>query len=182
MSRSIATRTGDDGTTSLLYGQRVPKDHPQIEAVGACDELNVGLGSAKALLGPGERPEAIRALLTTVQKNLVALMGEVACAESDAERYAASKFEKIGAPDIARLDAEVVALEARGLKFDGWATPGGSALAAAFDTARTIGRRAERRLTGLPADAGRTVRPELRQFVNRLSDLLWLLAREAEQP
>ena len=51
MSRSIATRTGDDGTTSLLYGQRVPKDHPQIEAVGIFDELNVALGAAKPHLG-----------------------------------------------------------------------------------------------------------------------------------
>ena len=182
MTRSIATRTGDDGTTSLLYGQRVPKDHPQIEAVGAFDELNVALGAVKAQLGPtdtGRDPE-IRALLTTVQKNLVALMGELACAEDDVARYTASKFEKISASDVRPLDTAVATLEARGLKFDGWATPGANARAAAFDTARTAARRAERRLTALPAH-GRSVRPELRQFVNRLSDLLWLFAREAEQ-
>src|SRR5882672_4636540 len=107
MSRSIATRTGDDGTTSLLYGQRVPKDHPQVEAVGACDELNVALGAAKPLLARGARGGATRALLTTVQKNLVALMGELACAESDAARYAKSKFEKVSAADVARLDTAV---------------------------------------------------------------------------
>lgn len=177
---SIATRTGDDGTTSLLYGQRVAKDHPQIEAVGAFDELNAALGAVKPLLGPDERGVATRALLTTVQKNLVALMGELACAESDLARYAASKFEKVGAADLQRLDDGVAALEARGFRFDGWATPGANARAAALDVARTVARRAERRLTGLPA-TGRSVRPELRQFVNRLSDLLWLLAREAEQ-
>jgi cob(I)alamin adenosyltransferase len=180
MSRSIATRTGDDGTTSLLYGQRVPKDHPQVEAVGAFDELNTALGTVKPLLGPGPRGRETHALLTTVQKNLVALMGELACAESDTARYTASKFEKIAPADLARLDAEVTALEARGLKFDGWSTPGATALAAALDVARSTARRAERRLTALPA-AGRTVRPDLRQFVNRLSDTLWLLAREAEQ-
>jgi cob(I)alamin adenosyltransferase len=177
---SIATRTGDDGTTSLLYGQRVPKDHPQIEAVGAFDELNVAIGGAKALHGDSARDNEVRTLLTQTQKNLIALMGEVACAESDAARYAGSKFEKISMDDVRRLDGAVAALEARGLKFDGWATPGANARAAAFDLARTTARRAERRLTALPSH-GRSVRPELRQFVNRLSDLLWLLAREAEQ-
>lgn len=178
--RSIATRTGDDGTTSLLYGQRVPKDHPQIEAVGACDELNVALGAVKPLLARGARGAATRSLLTTVQKNLVALMGELACAESDTARYTKSKFEKIADADVARLDGAVAALEARGLKFDGWATPGANARAAAFDLVRVAARRAERRIVALPA-TGRRVRPEIQQFVNRLSDLLWLLAREAEQ-
>ncbi len=180
MSRSITTRTGDDGTTSLLYGQRVAKDHPQIEAVGACDELNVALGNAKAQLADDARGGELRALLTATQKALVALMGEVACAEADAARYATSKFEKVTAADLRPLDEAVAALEARGLKFDGWATPGANARSAAFDTARVTARRAERRLTALPAH-GRSVRPELRQFVNRLSDVLWLLAREAEQ-
>lgn len=180
MSHSIATRTGDDGTTSLLYGQRVPKDHPQIEAVGAFDELNAALGAIKPQLTPDPRGTEVRALLTAVQKNLVALMGELACAEADAARHAASKFEKVSAVDVGRIDAAVAALEARGLTFDGWATPGGNACAAAFDLARTTARRAERRLTALPVQ-GRSVRPELLQLINRLSDLLWLLAREAEQ-
>ena len=176
MSGSIATRTGDDGSTSLLYGQRVPKDHPQIEAVGAYDELNVALGAVKPLLADA----TVRTLVSGLQNNLVALMGEVACAEADAARYADSKFAKISAADVSTLDAAVAALEARGLKFDGWATPGANALGAAFDTARVVARRAERRLCALPAH-GRSVRPELRQFTNRLADLLWLLARQAEQ-
>ena len=177
---SIATRTGDDGTTSLLYGQRVPKDHPQIEAVGTFDELNVALGAVKPHLASEGRDADLGALLLALQKNLVALMGELACAEADAARYAASKFEKISAPDITRLDEAVAALEARGLKFDGWATPGANARAAALDVARTTARRAERRLASLPTH-GRNLRPELRQWINRTSDLLWLLAREAEQ-
>ncbi len=176
MSGSIATRTGDDGSTSLLYGQRVPKDHPQIEAVGAYDELNVALGAVKPLLADA----TVRTLVSSLQNNLVALMGEVACAETDAARYAESKFAKISAADVTTLDAAVAALETRGLKFDGWATPGANALGAAFDTARVVARRAERRLCALPAH-GRSVRPELRQFTNRLADLLWLLARQAEQ-
>ena len=177
---SIATRTGDDGTTSLLYGQRVPKDHPQIEAVGAFDELNVALGAVKPLLATAPRDRELHALIVVVQKNLVVLMGEVACAETDAARYADSKFEKISATDVRVLDDVVAALEARGLKFDGWATPGANARATALDVARVTARRAERRLAALPAH-GRAIRPELRQWINRLSDLLWLLAREAEQ-
>lgn len=176
MAGSIATRTGDDGCTSLLYGQRVPKDHPQIETVGAFDELNAALGFAKATCPDAAR----RAELTAIQQDLVSLMGELACAETDAARYAASKFAKIDESSLARLDTAIAAIESHGVKFDGWATPGANLHAAALDLARTTARRAERRLVGLPAQ-GRTVRPLVRQFVNRVSDLLWLLARAAEQ-
>ncbi|MBL9213871.1 MAG: cob(I)yrinic acid a,c-diamide adenosyltransferase [Opitutaceae bacterium] len=172
---SIVTRTGDDGTTSLLYGQRVPKDHPQVEAVGAFDELNAALGFAKATRPPG----ADAAELERIQRDLVSLMGEVSCAESDAARHAASKFVRLADADLARLGSAVAAIEARRPRFDGWATPGANPHAAALDLARTAARRAERRLVGLPAH-GRTVRPLLLQYVNRLSDLLWLMAREAE--
>jgi cob(I)alamin adenosyltransferase len=178
---SIATRTGDDGTTSLLYGQRVPKNHPQIEAVGAFDELNVAMGAVKPHLGSRPRDAEIRDLITALQRNLVALMGELAVAEADAARYAESKFEKIAATDLESVDREVAALESRGLKFDGWATPGANPRAVAFDFARVSARRAERCLGSLSMSAGRNVRPLIHQFVNRVSDLLWLLAREAEQ-
>ena len=175
-AHSIATRTGDDGTTSLLYGQRVAKNHPQIEAVGALDELNAALGLVRATHpagGVGAGP------LESIQRELVALMGEITCAESDAARYADSKFPKLEEAALARLDAAVEAVEARQPRFDGWATPGANLQAAALDLARTAARRAERHLIGLGAQ-GKTVRPLLRQYVNRLSDLLWLMAREAE--
>jgi cob(I)alamin adenosyltransferase len=172
---SIATRTGDEGTTSLLYGQRVPKHHPQIEAVGALDELNAAIGHAKAT-----RPIGVDASeLERIQKELVGLMGEISCAESDVSRYAGSKFAKLGEAELHRLDAAVEAVEARQPKFDGWATPGANLHAAALDLARTAARRAERQLVGLGGH-GRSVRPVLLQYVNRVSDLLWLLAREAE--
>lgn len=174
-SRSIATRTGDDGSTSLLYGQRVAKDHPQIEAVGAFDELNAAIGFAKAT-----SPDAAqKAALELIQKDLVALMGELACAEADVARYAESKFQKIGDAELARIDAALAAVEAKTLRFDGWATPGANLLAATLDLARTAARRAERRLVALPTH-GRSVRPVLFRYVNRVSDLLWLLARAAE--
>jgi cob(I)alamin adenosyltransferase len=172
---SIATRTGDGGTTGLLHGQRVPKDHPQIEAVGAFDELNVEVGAAR-LAAAGEEN---RAFLLEVQGSLVALMGELACAESDAEGHSKSKFRRLEDGDLSRLDALLATLESKGLRFDGWATPGANPGALAFDRARVAARRAERSLAALPP-AGRVVRPLLQQWTNRLSDVLWLLAREAE--
>jgi len=175
MARSIATRTGDDGTTSLLYGQRVSKDHPQIEAVGAFDELNAALGFAKATCPDAAR----RAELERLQTDLVALMGELACAEADQARHQAADFARLDEAALARVDAAVAAIEAQNVRFDGWATPGANLHAAALDLARTVARRAERRLLALPA-TGRSVRPLLRQYANRLADLLWLLARQAE--
>lgn len=175
MAPSISTRRGDDGTTSLLFGQRVLKDHPQIEAVGTFDELNAAIGVAKASCPAPED----RVTLEAMQHDLVALMGEVACAESDVARYAASRFAKLGDAELARMDAGVAALEAKNLKFDGWATPGANSYSAALEQARTVARRAERRLVAL-ATQGRTVRPVARQYINRLADLLWLMARQAE--
>jgi cob(I)alamin adenosyltransferase len=172
---SIATRKGDLGTTGLLHGQRVPKDHPQIEAVGAFDELNVEVGGARLLAPDG----AVRELLAAVQGSLVALMGELACAEEDAAGHAGSKFARLSEADLRRLDEFLAALESRGIALDGWATPGANPQALAFDRAGVAARRAERALTAIPRDV-RAVRPLLLQWTNRLSDLLWLLAREAE--
>ena len=172
---SIATRTGDDGTTGFIYGQRVPKDHPQIEALGAYDELNAAIGVAKSVAPH----DPARASLELIQHELIALMGELAVAESDAGRYAKSKFAKITDESLARLDALIAEIESRSLKFDGWATPGANPFAAALDHARTIARRAERRLTSLP-EHGRSVRTVVRHYANRIADLLWLLARQAE--
>jgi cob(I)alamin adenosyltransferase len=174
---SIATRRGDDATTGLLHGQRVPKDHPQIEAVGAFDELNVEIGAARMLA-----PDAsARDLLGAVQAALVALMGEIACAEADAAGHEVSRFARLGDADLGRLDEALASLESRGLRLDGWATPGANPRALAFDRARVAARRAERRLAALRS-AGRNLRPLVHQWTNRLSDVLWLLAREAEGP
>lgn len=172
---SIATRTGDNGTTGLLFGQRVPKDHPQIDAVGTLDELNAALGFAKATSPDADR----RAELERIQNDLVNLMGEVACAETDTARYEASRFPKLAEADLARVDAAVAAIEAQNIRFDGWATPGANLHAAAIDLARTAARRSERRLVSL-ASAGRTPRPLVASYINRVSDLLWLMARQAE--
>lgn len=176
MPMSISTRKGDEGQTGLLYGQRVPKNHPQIETVGAFDELNSALGFAKATC---EKNPARREELERIQKELVLIMGEIVCAESDAQRYAQSKFGKLEESSLARIDAGVTEHEARNLRFEGWATPGNNLHAAAIDMARAIARRAERNLVGLP-NHGKNLRPVVRQYVNRLCDLLWLMARAAE--
>ena len=172
---SIATRTGDKGTTGLLHGQRVRKDHPQIEAVGAFDELNVEIGAARL----HTKDPAVRRLLAEVQARLVALMGEIACAEEDAARHAKSRFARLAEGDLRRLDESLAALEKKGIRLEGWATPGANPAALAFDRARVTARRAERRLAALLAH-GRKIHPLLFKWINRLSALLWLLAREAE--
>jgi len=190
---SITTRGGDDGTTGLLYGQRVSKAHPQVEAVGTLDELNVAIGAAK-LAAHAHAPTAsttdgdqspnsgsdTHALLDSIQQTLVALMGEVACAADAMTRYEQSKFAKLTEADLARLDEKISALESRGLIFEGWARPGASSLALAYDQARVTARRAERRLVAL-REQEHLLRPLLFAYINRLSDLLWLLAREAEE-
>lgn len=176
---SIATRTGDDGTTGLVFGQRVPKCHPRIEAVGRLDELNAALGQAKAV----NDDAGLRASLEAIQKDLVNLMGEIAADDGDQERYLASRFGKVEEGALQRLDAAVHALENGDppLRFDDWATPGRTIPAAALDLARVAARRAERQLVSM-REAGQPVRALLLQYVNRASDLLWLLARQAEYP
>jgi cob(I)alamin adenosyltransferase len=172
---SIATRTGDDGTTALMYGRRVGKADPRVEAYGTVDELNAALGMARAEAAlPLVRDE-----LLSVQKQLVTLMGELAVAPEDLARYrAAEKYPKLEQSALAQLDALVVRIEGGTIAYDGWATPGASVASAALDVARTVCRRAERRVVDLPdpnESNGLTIR-----YLNRLSDVLWLMARLTE--
>jgi len=173
---SIATRTGDTGETSLLYGARVSKTHPQVEACGTVDELNAALGMAKATTDNAGR----RDLLTSVQEDLIALMGEIAVPSADLERYEESGFPKIDEIHLKRLDLAVEESESKAERFEGWALPGANLHAASLDLARATTRRAERRLVSME-EHGVAIRPLLRKYLNRLSDLLWLLAREAEK-
>jgi len=177
---SIATKTGDDGTTSLLFGRRVPKTDVRIVANGRVDELNVRLGMAKACLPPDET-EA-RGFIEQVQRNLVNLMGEVAVAPEDWERYAASGMPNFDDALLGVLDARVARLESEGFTYKGWATPGGNLPAASLDVARTACRNAELGLL-MVREAG-LLNPQRADLIlhslNRLSDVLWLEARRAE--
>ncbi len=173
---SIATKTGDNGTTALMYGRRVPKNHPRVEAYGAVDELSAALGLARATA-----TEAfVRDPLLAIQKDLVILMGELAVLNEDLERYVKGGFSLADPAMTGKLDHLVQELEAQNISFKGWATPGATPLAAALDMARTICRRAERRVCDLQT-TGDLKNSEIIVYLNRLSDLLWLLARWAER-
>jgi len=172
---SIATKTGDNGTTALMYGRRVPKNHPRVEAYGAVDELNAALGLARA----SAKHDFISANLLAIQKDLVVLMGEMAVANEDRERYIKDEFSLVTPELTAKLDSLIKEIEAQKVSFKGWATPGSSLDSAALDVARTVCRRAERRVCDL-RDNGELKNDQIIIFLNRLSDLLWLLARWAE--
>lgn len=172
---SIATRTGDNGTTGLMYNRRVSKCHPRVEAYGTVDELNTALGLARGL----SRHAFIRDNLLPIQKDLVTVMGELATATDDLPRYSADGYPVVTPALTDKLDALVRELESRDITYSGWATPGATAEAAALDNARTTARRAERRVCALQ-EADQLRNPEIVIFLNRLSDLLWLMARWTE--
>ncbi len=172
---SIVTRTGDDGTTALMYGRRVPKSHPRVETYGTVDELNAALGLARATAGE----DFVRENLLAIQKDLVVLMGELAVVPEDLPRYARDGYS-VATPEMtAKLDSLVREIEAQNVSFKGWATPGATVNSAALDVARTVCRRAERRVCDLQA-AGQLQNAEVVVYLNRLSDLLWLMARRVE--
>lgn len=173
---SIVTKTGDRGTTALMYNRRVSKCHPRIEACGAVDELNAALGFVRATA----EQEFVRGTVSAVQRHLVALMGELATAVEDLPRYVKDGFPQLTPAKTAELEAAVKEIEAQEITFHGWAMPGASLNPAALDLARTVCRRAERRVCALE-EAGQLQNPEIMVYLNRLSDLLWLLARWVEQ-
>ena len=172
---SIVTKTGDDGSTGLMYNRRVAKCHPRVEACGAVDELNAALGLARA---SARRPFVSDRLLE-MQKTLVTLMGELATQPDDLPRYAQDGFTLVSPEMTAQLDRVVQEIEAQKTSCKGWATPGANLSSAALDMARTACRRAERRVCALQEN-NQLPNREILVFLNRLSDALWLLARWAE--
>jgi cob(I)alamin adenosyltransferase len=172
---SIATKTGDSGTTGLMYGHRVPKNHSRVEACGTIDELNSAIGLARATA----TEKFVSENLFWIQKSLVDVMGEVGVLTEDLPRYEKGGFALVKPELTAKLDALVKEIELQNISFKGWATPGATINSAALDVARSTCRRAERRVYDLQS-AGDIKNQEILIFLNRLSDLLWLLARWAE--
>ena len=172
---SIVTKKGDQGETGLMYNRRVSKCHPRIEACGTVDELNAALGVARS----ASQHEFVCGALLAAQKDLVGLMGELATAREDLAKYKADGYAHLTSSMTARLESVVKEIESQKISFDGWATPGATAEAAALDAARTVCRRAERRVCAL-LEAKELPNQEVMPYLNRLSDLLWLLARWAE--
>ena len=161
--------------TGLMYGRRLPKNHPRVEACGTLDELNAALGLARSMaVDP-----FIADNLLSIQKSLVDVMGEVGVLTEDLQRYAGDEYMLVSPVMTGKLDALVKELEAQNISFKGWATPGATQLSAALDVARTTCRRAERRVCDLK-DSGELPNGEIIIYLNRLSDLLWLFARWAE--
>jgi cob(I)alamin adenosyltransferase len=172
---SIITKTGDQGVTGLMYNKRVPKTDPRVEAYGAVDELNAAIGMARAT---GNHPFVLDPLLQ-VQGDLIVLMGELATAQEDLERYQKDGFKLVTANLKTKLEVLAQEIESQRISFQGWATPGATLNSAALDVARTTCRRAERRICAL-LESGEMQNREIIIYLNRLSDVLWLLARWVE--
>ncbi|GHV90971.1 ATP--cob(I)alamin adenosyltransferase [Spirochaetia bacterium] len=159
---SITTKTGDDGTTSFLSNERVPKDHPRIECLGTLDELNAFLGAARSAAANSRSGEIIQ----TIQRDLFVVCGIIAGSMAPV-------------PGTAQLDGWIAELETALPVLRNFVTPGANPISARLHIARTICRRAERRIVSM--DRAETVPPELLRYMNRLSDLLFLLARAEEK-
>lgn len=167
----IYTRTGDAGETGLFGGGRVPKDDPRVRAYGTIDELNAVIGVARAA-GP---PPEIDGILERLQHQLFDLGAELAT--PDRASPAAGHVARVAPERVLALEQDIDRFEAWLPPLRQFVLPGGTPAAAALHHARTVARRAEREIVRL---AGREpINPELLKYANRLSDLLFVLARAA---
>ncbi len=170
----IYTRTGDAGETGLFGGERVPKDSPRIEAVGTVDEANSQLGLARSLL-PAQAGE-LAADLERIQNDLFDLGSDLATPAGSAYE---ERVRRIAAADVQFLEERTDHYTELGPPFAGFVLPGGHPAAAALQVARAVVRRAERRVVSLAREE--EINLELRRYLNRLSDLLFVAARWLNQ-
>jgi len=167
----IYTKTGDDGTTGLLYGGRVPKNDLVTEAYGTTDEAVAMLGLARALAAD----EVMRQDLLTLQRELFVVGADLA-ANPRERRKLEAEVSLVTEKMVKRLERRIDDLVAERQLPEVFIVPGANPASAAIDGARAIVRRAERAVVGLE-QAQREVNPEVRRYLNRLSDLLFVLAR-----
>ena len=167
----IYTRTGDGGDTSLFGGQRVPKDAQRIDAYGTVDELNSLIGLVRA----DNRDPEIDGIMEQIQNELFELGADLATPRSVEKR----QIKRIESKDVNELEKIIDALEVHLKPLRSFILPGGSPVAARIHFARTVCRRAERAVVRLSRneDIGETVIT----YLNRLSDLLFILSRYANQ-
>ena len=160
-----------------MYGRRLPKGDHRVDAYGCVDELTAALGLARASCSDKLISEQIFA----VQKDLIIVMGELATLSQDRQRYLKDGFELTSGKMVDRITSIIIDLEKdKSLYPKGWAIPGETAASAALDFARTTCRRAERRIASWMAGE-KDLNPEILRYLNRLSDLCWILARYSER-
>lgn len=182
----VATTRGDDGTTGLLFGgDRIPKDDPRTEAYGTIDEAVAALGLARANLGAKRRigtlPPVLGGLgdlILRIQRELFVVGAELATNPDAWDRLEDGRT-RVSATMVAEIEAILVEAEAAIALPTEFVVPGETVTSAALELARTILRRAERRSVGLQR-AGLVPGEHLIPYLNRLADLLWVLARAAE--
>ena len=177
----IYTKTGDDGTTGLLFGKRVSKDHPSVEANGVVDEAQAVIGVARA---EAEKGSELDGLLSGIEHDLWVLMAEVATAPEDRRKLKEGK-SLVTADMVGALESQIDDLKVRTEVPADFVVPGENRVSALLDQARTVVRRAERLVVSLYVgrDAGADLLPAeslVGQYLNRLSDLLWAAGRWQE--
>jgi cob(I)alamin adenosyltransferase len=179
MSTRIYTRTGDSGDTGLFGGQRVPKDDLRVEAYGTVDELNAALGVARTHEADDDLTERLRAL----QNDLFFLGADLATPLESATQKGRVVIQRVGPERVAQLEQWIDQYEAELAPLKNFLLPGGHPLAAALHLARAVCRRAERRCVALlratPDAEAPPLNLEVLRYLNRLSDLLFVLARVA---
>ena len=174
---SIVTKTGDKGETSLMYGHRVSKADARVDAYGCVDELTAALGLARSIVSN----QFIADEILAAQKELIILMGELATAPTDQERYVKDGFQITTAAMVDRVSAVIAGLEKdESLYPKDWVIPGETRISAVLDFARTTCRRAERHIAALSTTDVK-FNTEILRYLNRLSDLCWVLARYVEK-
>ena len=176
----IYTRTGDDGTTGLVDGSRLPKHAARMEAIGAVDEANSALGLAAVVLAgaslPGGGDHA--AAIYRIQNDLFDLGADIATPAGEGDDFAPSEMvRRIVAAQVAWMEGAIDAANAHLQPLTSFILPGGSEAAARLHIARASARRAERAMTALAA--AEPTNPQALAYINRLSDYLFVLARLA---
>jgi cob(I)alamin adenosyltransferase len=172
----IYTKTGDRGDTGLFGGGRVSKSHPRVEAYGDVDELNAVLGAVRAV----ERLPRIDDILIAVQRDLFAIGALLATPDREKMRQHLDKA-RVDESRVAELERAIDDGDSELEPLRAFIVPGGTPKAAALHVARTVCRRAERRVVQLADDAGMEIPSVVVIYLNRLSDLLFTLARVANR-
>jgi cob(I)alamin adenosyltransferase len=175
---AVATGKGDDGTTGLLYGGRIPKDDVRTEAYGSIDEAVAALGVARVSVREAGIPD-LTELLLRYQRELFVVGAELATNPGAVDRLQAG-VTRVSEDMVSAVETDLAAWESRMTMPREFVVPGETAASAELEVARTVLRRAERRIVALDRASG-IENPWIIAYVNRLADLLWVLARAEEQ-